>query len=147
VYNIGPYLHYHPGGVEIMEQCLGGDASVLFDKYHRWVNIETLIGPLLLGYLQPEQKSEDEDDNNNNNNTKVIPTALTKTANGAVHVSELSMPPPRVGISSTSSSSSSSTGSGSRQRQQIIPPPLLPSKKDCEDDYDEEADLNPWEKK
>ncbi len=40
VYNIGPYLHYHPGGVEIMEQCLGGDASVLFDKYHRWVNIE-----------------------------------------------------------------------------------------------------------
>ena len=40
VYNIGPYLHYHPGGVDIMKGCLGGDASVLFDKYHRWVNIE-----------------------------------------------------------------------------------------------------------
>ena len=40
VYNIGPYLHYHPGGVEIFEQCLGADASALFDEYHRWVNIE-----------------------------------------------------------------------------------------------------------
>ena len=39
VYNIGPYLHYHPGGVEIMESCLGGDGSELFDKYHQWVNI------------------------------------------------------------------------------------------------------------
>eukprot|EP01083_Nonionella_stella_P250740 865915_1 len=26
VYNIGPYLHYHPGGVEIFSPCLGGDA-------------------------------------------------------------------------------------------------------------------------
>ncbi len=41
VYNIGPYLHYHPGGVEIFNSCLGGDASVLFDKYHRWVNIQS----------------------------------------------------------------------------------------------------------
>ena len=40
VYNIGPYLHYHPGGVEIFHDCLGDDASVLFDKYHRWVNIQ-----------------------------------------------------------------------------------------------------------
>ena len=40
VYNISPYLHYHPGGVPIMEVCLGKDASALFDKYHRWVNIE-----------------------------------------------------------------------------------------------------------
>lgn len=39
VYNITPYLHYHPGGVAIMEQCLGKDATALFEKYHRWVNI------------------------------------------------------------------------------------------------------------
>ncbi len=40
VYNIGPYLHYHPGGVDIFKSCLGKDASVLFEKYHRWVNID-----------------------------------------------------------------------------------------------------------
>ena len=40
VYNIGPYLHYHPGGVDIFDKCLGGDSSLLFDQYHRWVNIE-----------------------------------------------------------------------------------------------------------
>ena len=49
VYNIGPYLPYHPGGVDIMKGVLGKDATSLFDKYHRWVNIDGLIGPLLLG--------------------------------------------------------------------------------------------------
>jgi cytochrome b involved in lipid metabolism len=51
VYNIGPYLHYHPGGVNIMKGVLGKDGTKLFDKYHRWVNIEGLIAPLLLGVL------------------------------------------------------------------------------------------------
>ena len=49
VYNIGPYLPYHPGGVNIFKSVLGKDATALFDKYHRWVNIDGLIGPLLLG--------------------------------------------------------------------------------------------------
>ena len=49
VYNIGPYLPYHPGGVDIFKSVLGKDASSLFEKYHRWVNIDGLIGPLLLG--------------------------------------------------------------------------------------------------
>ena len=40
VYNITPYLHYHPGGVDILRPCFGRDGSALFDKYHRWVNIE-----------------------------------------------------------------------------------------------------------
>lgn len=40
VYNVTPYLHYHPGGVHILQPVLGKDATVLFDKYHRWVNIE-----------------------------------------------------------------------------------------------------------
>ena len=48
VYNIGPYLHYHPGGVDIFLPCLGADASKLFDKFHRWVNIEKLVMLVLL---------------------------------------------------------------------------------------------------
>lgn len=43
VYNIGPYLPYHPGGERIMHKVLGKDASQLFDKYHPWVNIDGYV--------------------------------------------------------------------------------------------------------
>jgi cytochrome b involved in lipid metabolism len=62
VYNIAPYLAYHPGGSEILEKCLGKDATVLFDKYHSWVNLDRLIAPLLLGYIQVEKKISAEDE-------------------------------------------------------------------------------------
>jgi cytochrome b involved in lipid metabolism len=55
VYNIGPYLHYHPGGVDILKPSLGKDGTELFEKYHRWIGIENLIGKLLLGYLDGTQ--------------------------------------------------------------------------------------------
>lgn len=61
VYNISPYLAYHPGGQEILNGCLGGDATKLFDRYHSWVNLDGLIGPLLLGYVQIEKRREEED--------------------------------------------------------------------------------------
>jgi cytochrome-b5 reductase len=61
VYNIAPYLLYHPGGSSILKQILGKDGSELFDKYHRWVNVDGLVGPLLLGYLEKE-KEVDEDE-------------------------------------------------------------------------------------
>ena len=31
VYNIGPYLPYHPGGIEIFEHVLGKEADTMFD--------------------------------------------------------------------------------------------------------------------
>ncbi|KAL7473759.1 hypothetical protein ACHAXS_014230 [Conticribra weissflogii] len=62
VYNIGPYLAYHPGGSSILEKVCGRDGTELFDKYHAWVNIENLIGPLLLGYLKVEKKGGDDDE-------------------------------------------------------------------------------------
>jgi len=40
VYNVSPYLPYHPGGEAIMHKALGRDATALFEKYHRWVNID-----------------------------------------------------------------------------------------------------------
>mmetsp|Transcript_15256 Transcript_15256/g.34082 ORF Transcript_15256/g.34082 Transcript_15256/m.34082 type:complete len:220 (+) Transcript_15256:242-901(+) len=63
VYNITPYLHYHPGGVDIFKPCLGRDASALFDKYHRWVNINGLVGTLLLGYLDASKSQKADGDN------------------------------------------------------------------------------------
>ena len=124
VYNIAPYLPYHPGGQQIMEQCLGGDGTKLFDKYHSWVNIEGLIGPLLLGYVQIEKRQHDNDDENGggylkgrvdggggamNENDIVLPSstnnnaAATATFSGAANTTtsssqdnvEFSMPKPR----------------------------------------------------
>eukprot|EP00549_Striatella_unipunctata_P021794 CAMPEP_0118704808 /NCGR_PEP_ID=MMETSP0800-20121206/19472_1 /TAXON_ID=210618 ORGANISM="Striatella unipunctata, Strain CCMP2910" /NCGR_SAMPLE_ID=MMETSP0800 /ASSEMBLY_ACC=CAM_ASM_000638 /LENGTH=166 /DNA_ID=CAMNT_0006606801 /DNA_START=75 /DNA_END=575 /DNA_ORIENTATION=+ len=51
VYNVSPYLEYHPGGSAIMVGVLGKDATPLFDRYHRWVNADGLIGVLQLGYV------------------------------------------------------------------------------------------------
>lgn len=51
VYNISPYLPYHPGGMEIFTSAnvLGNDGTKLFDKYHKWISIEGLIGTLAIG--------------------------------------------------------------------------------------------------
>mmetsp|Transcript_29851 Transcript_29851/g.63913 ORF Transcript_29851/g.63913 Transcript_29851/m.63913 type:complete len:242 (-) Transcript_29851:24-749(-) len=51
VYNIGPYLSYHPGGIKIFSRnnLMGGDGSKFFDKYHSWVSIEGLVGVLAIG--------------------------------------------------------------------------------------------------
>ena len=56
VYNIGPYLPYHPGGIEIFHNAKnilgnpdGTRADKLFDKYHKYISIEGLIGSLAIG--------------------------------------------------------------------------------------------------
>ena len=82
VYNISPYLAYHPGGADIIEKCLGRDATVLFDKYHRWVNLDGLVGCLLLGYLKVEKRKADDDsggylNGSGGNNDIVVPTATS----------------------------------------------------------------------
>jgi cytochrome-b5 reductase len=60
VYNIGPYLHYHPGGIDILKSSLGKDGTALFERYHRWVGIENLIGKLLLGYVNVKEENKSQ---------------------------------------------------------------------------------------
>ncbi len=43
VYNLSPYIAYHPGGESILRGVLGKDATKLYDKYHRWVNEEKYV--------------------------------------------------------------------------------------------------------
>lgn len=63
VYNISNYLPYHPGGVDILKKSFGKDCTVLFDKYHRWVNCDQILGKCQVGFLQAELSSlEDEDE-------------------------------------------------------------------------------------
>jgi cytochrome b involved in lipid metabolism len=43
VYNLTPYIPYHPGGSTILKSILGNDATTLFNKYHRWVNFDGYV--------------------------------------------------------------------------------------------------------
>jgi cytochrome b involved in lipid metabolism len=52
VYDLTLFLAYHPGGTSILKPYAGKDVTVLFEKYHPWVNFEFLlrschIGPLV----------------------------------------------------------------------------------------------------
>lgn len=43
VYNITPYLRYHPGGVEMLMMAAGKDGTALFNQYHAWVNGHSML--------------------------------------------------------------------------------------------------------
>lgn len=51
VYDITPYLNFHPGGRDILLKAAGKDGTALFMKYHPWVNIAALMEKCLLGSL------------------------------------------------------------------------------------------------
>ncbi|XP_063954853.1 cytochrome b5 reductase 4-like isoform X2 [Lytechinus pictus] len=52
VYNVTPYMEYHPGGAEELERGLGKDATDLFNEVHRWVNVESMLEKCHIGSLQ-----------------------------------------------------------------------------------------------
>ncbi|KAJ6424705.1 hypothetical protein OIU84_025464 [Salix udensis] len=51
VYNLSPYLNFHPGGVDILMKAVGKDCTSLFNKYHAWVNAEFLLEKCLVGHF------------------------------------------------------------------------------------------------
>ncbi|KAI4382995.1 hypothetical protein MLD38_008882 [Melastoma candidum] len=56
VYNISPYMKFHPGGVDILSKAVGKDCTSLFNKYHAWVNAEFLLEKCLVGVLDDSKK-------------------------------------------------------------------------------------------
>ena len=67
VYNITPYLEYHPGGVDELMKGAGRDCTSLFNKKHAWVNFEAFlascyVGPLDKSEPEPEKKVDEEDE-------------------------------------------------------------------------------------
>jgi cytochrome b involved in lipid metabolism len=62
VYNITNYVAYHPGGASILKKGAGKDCTDLFNKYHRWVNIESILAKCYIGILGSEIKAIREDD-------------------------------------------------------------------------------------
>lgn len=65
VYDLTPYLEYHPGGVEILAGSFGGDCTQAFRKAHRWINGHALLGKCRVGSVEgaaPPPIEEDDDD-------------------------------------------------------------------------------------
>uniref|UniRef100_A0A061SC27 Cytochrome b5 reductase 4-like n=1 Tax=Tetraselmis sp. GSL018 TaxID=582737 RepID=A0A061SC27_9CHLO len=52
VYNLTPYLPFHPGGAAILEGVAGTDCTELFNRYHRWVNADFLLKNCLVGHVE-----------------------------------------------------------------------------------------------
>uniref|UniRef100_A0A8C8SJ98 Cytochrome b5 reductase 4 n=1 Tax=Pelusios castaneus TaxID=367368 RepID=A0A8C8SJ98_9SAUR len=51
VYNITPYMEYHPGGEDELMRAAGRDGTDLFDQVHRWVNYESMLKECLVGRM------------------------------------------------------------------------------------------------
>ncbi|KAL5504338.1 hypothetical protein ACEPAH_8412 [Sanghuangporus vaninii] len=54
VYNITPYLPYHPGGEKELMRVAGRDGTKLFASTHAWVNVEFMLDACLVGFLVSE---------------------------------------------------------------------------------------------
>jgi cytochrome b involved in lipid metabolism len=55
VYNITPYLPYHPGGEGELMRAAGKSAEKLFMEIHPWVNFENMLGDCVVGFLVVDQ--------------------------------------------------------------------------------------------
>jgi len=54
VYNITPYLSFHPGGEKELMRVAGRDGTKLFAATHGWVNYDFMLDACLVGFLVPE---------------------------------------------------------------------------------------------
>ncbi|XP_042299387.1 cytochrome b5 reductase 4-like isoform X1 [Sceloporus undulatus] len=51
VYNVTPYMEYHPGGEDELMKAAGSDGTDLFDQVHRWVNYESMLKECMVGRM------------------------------------------------------------------------------------------------
>ncbi|KAI9862383.1 MAG: hypothetical protein M1824_001376 [Vezdaea acicularis] len=54
VYNITPYLPFHPGGERELMRAAGGEGDRLFGEVHPWVNWEGMLAECLVGVAVEE---------------------------------------------------------------------------------------------
>lgn len=64
VYNVTPYLPFHPGGKGELMRGAGRDAGDLFMEVHPWVNWEGMLGECLVGILVAEGEGEEHKEDN-----------------------------------------------------------------------------------
>ncbi|KAI0027545.1 cytochrome b5-like heme/steroid binding domain-containing protein, partial [Vararia minispora EC-137] len=54
VYNITPYVDFHPGGAREIMRAAGRDGTKLFALTHSWVNVDYMLDACFIGFLVPE---------------------------------------------------------------------------------------------
>lgn len=57
VYNITPYLPFHPGGEKELMKAAGRDGTKLFMDIHPWVNWEGMLSSCIVGILVSEEEA------------------------------------------------------------------------------------------
>ncbi|KAJ7285142.1 cytochrome b5 [Mycena rebaudengoi] len=60
VYNITPYLPFHPGGERELMRVAGRDGTALFASTHAWVNADYMLDSCLVGFLIPEPSNSSD---------------------------------------------------------------------------------------
>ena len=58
MYNITPYMPYHPGGEPELMKAAGRDGTKLFGEVHPWVNWEGMLENCLMGILVDEGEAK-----------------------------------------------------------------------------------------
>ncbi|CAG8583518.1 13191_t:CDS:2, partial [Ambispora leptoticha] len=51
IYNITPYLKFHPGGKKELMRCAGRDGTKLFMSTHSWINYDLMLDKCVVGFL------------------------------------------------------------------------------------------------
>ena len=60
IYNITPYLPFHPGGPAELMKGAGRDGAKLFMEVHPWVNWDGMLTECLVGILVAEGEEVDK---------------------------------------------------------------------------------------
>lgn len=104
VYNITQYIAYHPGGVKQLMVGAGKDCTVQFNKFHAWVNAESMLSKCLIGVLLSEEETIKEGEEEEERDevpvvTKSIPVHKVQTlslgggiSNTGIQTSEVQLP-------------------------------------------------------
>jgi len=60
VYNLSPYMKFHPGGVDQLMRGAGKEkeGEKLFNEIHPWVSWENMLGECLVGILVSENEAQ-----------------------------------------------------------------------------------------
>ncbi|KAI1772584.1 hypothetical protein F4818DRAFT_132782 [Hypoxylon cercidicola] len=58
VYNMTPYLPFHPGGEPELLRAAGRDGTKLFGEIHPWVNYENMLASCMIGLLVEEHEAK-----------------------------------------------------------------------------------------
>lgn len=59
MYNLSPYMEFHPGGVAELMRAAGKveEGERLFKEVHPWVSWENMLGECLVGVLVSENEA------------------------------------------------------------------------------------------